>query len=78
MNIKDEFPIGMLVRKVSGYDWPGKVCGYSMPSTNTLTVNVENRLCPGTIHVFPPRHLMAEDRTDDEILLEVISRLLQG
>lgn len=78
MGVRDEFPIGKLVRKAGGYDWPGKVCGYGEPTTGVTTINVENRLCPGTVHVFPPRQLVSEDRTDEEILEQVAARLLRA
>ena len=77
MNIEKEFPIGMFVRKKKGYDWPGIVVSHSHPSTHVPTLNVENRLCPGTIHVFPPRIMIAEDRSDEEILKQVTARMLR-
>ena len=65
-----EFTIGMHVRKRSGYDWPGTVCGYGFTSIGTVLVNVENRLSPGTVHIYPPRALMPEDRSNSEILFQ--------
>jgi hypothetical protein len=75
--VRQEFPVGRHVRKASGYDWPGEVCGYGVSRSGRLTINVENRLSPGTIHVFPPSQLVREDRTVEQILEAVRERLLE-
>ena len=71
-----QWPIGTLTKKAGGYDWPGRVCGYNVPSTGRITIGVENRLCPGTVHVFPPHQLEKEDRSEKKILAQVAARML--
>lgn len=75
--IVQDYPIGMFLRKVRGYDWPGRVAGYGLASTGSVSLVVENRLSPGTMHIFPVSYLSLEDRTDQEILDAVAARMLR-
>lgn len=70
------FKVGDIVRKASGYDWPGVIRSFTMVSTGVVTAAVENRLSPGTTHVFPTSSLVMEDRSDEQLIAQVRKRLL--
>jgi|GEM_PF-1446895 len=74
----DGFTVGDFVRKESGYDWPGVIRSFTVVSTGAVTAAVENRLSPGTTHVFPTKALAMEDRTDAEIIEQVRERFLRS
>ncbi len=73
----EKFNIGDIVRKKSGYDWPGIVVGVNTTSYFVTTYGVENRFFPGTVHIFPAKNLMFENRTTKEILEEIKERVLE-
>jgi len=66
-DVRHAFPDGTFVKKKSGYDWPGVVCGV-VPHSRGILVVVENRMSPGTVHVFTPSVIEKDGRSRDDIL----------
>lgn len=76
INAMNDWPMWSYVKKRQGYDWPGRVCGINIMSNGKILLGVENRLSPGTCHVFVPSLLEGETRRDTRIMSDILERML--
>lgn len=57
MYLNPEFPIGRLVKKRSGANWRGRVCGYYSTKLTPRGVCVESIYEPGSVQIYPEHAL---------------------
>ncbi len=57
----DTFPLGTLVRKKSGSNWHGTVCGYYSTDLTPVGVAVESAYEAGSVQIYPVKALEVWD-----------------